>query len=132
MKTKLKRCNNCLQLQPIWKRHNKLAYCKSCWFATGLAKVKLKKVSKKQQRLNTEYSVLRLEFLAKPENQHCHAQLETCLHTTGIELTIHHSKGRGKYLLDVSTWVPLCLMCHRWVEEHPDDARLLNFTKTRV
>jgi len=36
--------------------------------------------------------------------------------------TIHHKKGRGIYLLDKSTWIGLCMGCHRWVTDNPKEA----------
>ncbi len=32
---------------------------------------------------------------------------------------VHHRKGRGLFLLDESTWVPVCAVCHRFVHDHP-------------
>ena len=86
----------------------------------------MKKVSDKQARLNAEYSKIRRDFLTDKEI--CHAKLHCCtLKTTDV----HHMKGRGKYLLDTSTWLPVCRNCHMWIEEHPIDAKELGFTISR-
>jgi hypothetical protein len=34
-------------------------------------------------------------------------------------IDVHHTKGRGKYLLDISTWVPVCRECHYFIHQHP-------------
>lgn len=86
----------------------------------------MKKVSDKQARLNTEYSKIRRDFLANKEI--CHAKLHCCtLKTTDV----HHMKGRGKYLLDTSTWLPVCRKCHMWIETHPEEAKELGFSISR-
>lgn len=82
--------------------------------------------SKKMQQLQREYSKLRKEYLSDKEM--CNAKLHCCtLRTTDV----HHMKGRGKYLLDTSTWLPVCRNCHMWIEEHPADAKELGFTISR-
>jgi len=86
----------------------------------------MKKVSDKQARLNLEYSKIRRDFLADKEI--CHAKLHCCtLKTTDV----HHMKGRGKYLLDTSTWLPVCRKCHMYIETHTEEAKELGFTISR-
>lgn len=91
----------------------------------------LKSKNNKRKLLNQEYSKLRKEFLNKLENNTCRASFSGCLKSTGLNLTIHHSKGRGKYYLDTSTWIPLCLKCHEFIELNPKLAKELNFTDHR-
>lgn len=38
---------------------------------------------------------------------------------TGCSQDVHHQKGRGKYLLDKSTWIPVCRVCHRYIHDRP-------------
>lgn len=39
---------------------------------------------------------------------------------------VHHSRGRrGNLLLDKRFWIPLCAQCHRFVHDHPEEAREL-------
>lgn len=44
---------------------------------------------------------------------------------------IHHTKGRGKYYLDVLTWLAVCRTCHMWIENNPKDAKELGFSSSR-
>jgi hypothetical protein len=50
------------------------------------------------------------------------------LHATDV----HHKKGRGKYHLDVTTWLPVCRNCHAWIELNPIDAVELGFSDSRT
>ncbi len=45
---------------------------------------------------------------------------------------IHHKKGRGKYLTEVSTFVACCFYCHRWVEENPALAKQKGLSESRL
>jgi len=62
----------------------------------------IKKVSKKRNLENKEYTKLRRRFLA--ENTTCF--IEGC---NKIADTIEHTQGRGKNYLNVETWKPCCL-----------------------
>jgi hypothetical protein len=139
LKTKLVSCAGCHKDLPAWKNHQGNRYCKTCWMkhlsvnSSGKEKKNsgIRAVSHKQEMLNKEYSKLRKEFFLSSENRKCKARLPGC---TGIRfetMTIHHSKGRGKYMLDTSTWVPLCLSCHRWVEDHPREAQEMQLSLLR-
>lgn len=135
---KLKICSACGNERPIWKNHEGNRYCKRCWARRhnpwGPPKIdgkKLRPVSKKREAQNKVYSELRRVFLNKPENGICHARLSGCTGSSQ-ELTIHHKKGRGIYLLDVSTWIPLCVSCHRWVTDHPEQAEALGLSESRL
>lgn len=137
IKPKLKTCSGCGQEKPIWKNFEGERFCKTCWSIktpTNFPKQSkaLKPVSDKRKPLDQLYSKLRKEFLNLPENFSCRAKLQGCLNVTGQELTIHHTKGRGKYYLDSTTWIPLCLTCHRWVEEHPREAKELMLSQSRI
>ena len=82
-----------------------------------------------------EYKKLRFKFLSRPENRFCKARIPgICLGTRvqGIELDIHHKKGRGKYLLDTSTWIQLCRNCHQYLENRPEIAKDLGFSEDRL
>jgi hypothetical protein len=78
-----------------------------------------------------EYTVLRREFLADPKNKCCNAKLPGCTGSNPSNLTVHHTRGRGRYYLDVSTWMCACMSCHHWIEEHPEESRELGFTDSR-
>jgi hypothetical protein len=141
IQAKQKRCDGqCQEMRPIWKNHEGNRYCKNCWLyfkadlpiKTTAAKPRqrIKPVSDKQVKLNMAYKMLRRIFLKT--NDSCLAHLPGCQNTHGEELTVHHSKGRGQYLLDISTWIPLCMSCHQWVEEHPEEAKTLNLSQSRL
>jgi predicted HNH restriction endonuclease len=49
-----------------------------------------------------------------------------------VATDVHHKKGRGKYHLDTSTWLPVCRNCHEWIETHPEDAKELGYSETRI
>ncbi len=73
------------------------------------------------------YSQLREEFLAK--YSFCKANLPNC---GKIATDIHHMKGRGKYLNDASTWLPVCRNCHHRIELFPVEAKQLGLSQSRL
>ncbi len=77
----------------------------------------IRNFSKKMQKANAAYKKLRGPYLL--EHPICHAKINNCtIHSTDV----HHKKGRGKYHLDVTTWLSTCRQCHIWIEEHPKEA----------
>lgn len=83
------------------------------------------KISDKRKIENTKYTVLRIEFLGKKENQICPI-------TGWIATEIHHTycgKDRAKYYLDVSTWLAVSRDGHNWIHDNPKEARELGFLK---
>ena len=86
----------------------------------------IRKVSAKLSKANSEYSKIRKVYLTK--HPVCHAKIHQCsLHATDV----HHKKGRGKYHLDTTTWLPVCRNCHNWIETNPADAIELGFSDSR-
>ena len=84
------------------------------------------KVSKKRQIENAKYSVLRIEFLGKPENRICPITKQP---TTDI----HHKKGRvGSLFLDTRYWVALSREGHKFVEENPQWAKENGYSLNRL
>ena len=145
MKVKLKTCSNCNQMKQIWKNHQGDKYCKDCWGKLKSSIIETKKpiikekilkkistVSSKKKAQDILYSKMRKNFLDIPENSTCKAKLPGCLGMFKQNLTIHHTKGRGKYYLDDTTWIPLCLSCHEWVETHPEKAREMGLSGSKV
>jgi hypothetical protein len=141
IQAKPKRCDGqCQEMRPIWKNHEGNRYCKTCWsyfkadqpaeLKIAKPKVRIKPVSDKQQKLNMAYSMLRKLFLKT--NDSCQGRLPGCQNTHGEHLTVHHSKGRGRYLLDTTTWIPLCMSCHEFVERNPEEAKTLNLSQSRL
>jgi hypothetical protein len=101
----------------------------SCFCCGKMVKIeaketKIKPVSKNLAADQREYSKLRKKFLE--ENPVCRVfpQLKAT--------TVHHSRGRGKYLLDVSTWVACSMEGHTKIENYPIWAREEGFTKSRL
>jgi DNA-directed RNA polymerase subunit RPC12/RpoP len=132
MKRILKKCAGCGKDSIIWKNHNGQKYCRQCSEKLlGKAK-KPAQVSIKHRKKLKEYSKMRKSFLELPQNRSCKAKLPGCTGLDPDTLTIHHAKGRGKYLLDENTWIPLCGNCHRWVTDNHKEALEtgLSFSKT--
>lgn len=68
------------------------------------------------------YAAARLPFLA------ARPKCERCQKKKAME--VHHKAGRtGKNFLDQSTWMAACPECHRWIHEHPGQARAAGFLK---
>lgn len=86
----------------------------------------IKKASKKLAKANGEYSLLRRSFMA--ENRMCKATREGCtIHATEV----HHKQGRGKNLLLVETWLPVCHNCHEWITINSAEAMSLGLSIRR-
>ena len=82
-------------------------------------------VSEKRKIENLKYSVLRIEFLGKKENQICPI-------TKQQTIEVHHTycgKDRAKYYLDVSTWLAVSRDGHNWIHSNPKEARELGYLK---
>ena len=94
----------------------------------------IKKVSKVRAALNREYMKLRAEFLA--DHPYCqwfmreHSLCEGLVLTHGgyydgsthpvpVSTEVHHVKGRGKYLLETSTWMAVSAEGHRNIHADP-------------
>lgn len=132
MKINLKTCDICGNMRPIWKNLKNKKYCKNCATRLSGNTNKRSPVSQKQKVLNREYSQLRTAFLALPENTTCRAKMQGCTGLYPETMTIHHSRGRGEYMLDQLSWIPLCMSCHRWVEENPREAKKMGLSYSRL
>lgn len=118
-----------------FKQYNSLnVYCSAaCKFKYAKPiNIKLKamkpipKVSDKRKIENAKYSVLRIEFLGKPENKICPI--------TGWPTTdIHHKKGRvGDLFLDTKYWIALSREGHQHVEDNPEWAKENGYSLDRL
>jgi hypothetical protein len=131
---KKKLCNKCNQEKLIWKNFEGSKYCKACWqkenkpISTTTKKiVKLKSKSTKLAALENLYCKLRIDYITKHST--CEARLPICT----IQATdIHHKKGRGPFLLDISTWIAVCRVCHTYIELHPIEAKELGLSENRL
>lgn len=86
------------------------------------------KVSPKRKELNKEYFALVEQF--KKDNPKCKANVnEYCTKNTEDP---HHTRGRGKYLLDVGTWLPVCRSCHIFIEANPEIAKERGWSESRL
>jgi hypothetical protein len=101
----------------------------------------IKPVSAKRARLNKVYSALRKKFLA--EHPWCEFFLEERGWDEGVvnelgvvsnhgtlfcpvkvprSADVHHKKGRGRYLLDTSTWMAVSREGHLWIHANPKES----------
>ena len=78
-------------------------------------KTPMRRVSKKRQKENKEYSVLRKGFLKKLPI------CEVCM--TAAATDVHHMDKRGKNLNEVGTWLAVCRPCHDKIHSNPSWAR---------
>ena len=131
---KKKQCDGCNQEKLIWKNFEGNKYCKLCWSKENKQSVKpikkivkIKSKSTKLAALEKLYSKLRIDYLTKHSN--CEAKLPIC---TFQATDIHHKKGRGPFLLDVSSWIAVCRVCHTWIELHPLEAKELGLSENRL
>lgn len=82
------------------------------------------KVSKKRKVEMLQYSVLRTEFLAKPENRICF--IDGCNKKAN---TIEHRAGRGINYLNVETWAGCCLEHNLELENNPELSKKYQLSK---
>lgn len=87
-------------------------------------KAPIKRVSDKLSGELDEYSIKREAFLK--------AHPRCAVYYFRKATTIHHSRGRGKYLMDESTWIPCSMEGHTRIELNPQWAREKGFTKSRL
>ena len=102
----------------------------------------IKPVSAKRVKINKIYSALRKKFLI--EHPYCqlwlseHGLVESDINACGViqwnngfnvfwkrvpkSEEIHHQKGRGKYLLDITTWMAVSSSAHRWLHDNVKEA----------
>lgn len=83
----------------------------------------IRRVSLKRAKALKEYMILRQAFLMGHPSCEI-ARKDICKGRAG---EVHHVKGRGKNLNNPMTWLATCRPCHRWIHEHPGQARVLGF-----
>lgn len=83
-----------------------------------------------------EYKKIRFKYLSKSENRFCKARIPgICLGTRvqGIELDIHHKKGKiGDLLTNTKYFLPVCRACHQFIHDNPEIAKDLGFMEDRL
>lgn len=107
------------------------------WLKRGRTPKKRKRlnpVSKKRGAAMKEYAKKRKAFLRAHPYCQGKRQMGVCSenHVGPVvhdcfnrPRDVHHVRGRGKYLLDESTWLAVCRGCHDWIHSHPLTARTL-------
>lgn len=60
------------------------------------------------------------EYLARPDNQECKANMKGC---TGKATVVHHKRGRGINLRIEKHWLPTCSFCNIEIERLDSVAR---------
>lgn len=138
MKQKLKICSGCGEPRVIWKNMGKgIRLCKECYgrSGTGVAKkpkptaYRIPAFSSKREKKNALYSAARIQFLK--DYPMCHAHIDA--HCTKYATEVHHKAGRiEELLLDQLYWLPTCHWCHKWTEEHPEEAKALGLSVSRL
>lgn len=121
---KEKACSECNTPFKLFKSTDKFCSweCKKKHIKPNLKLKPLYKIpqkSKKRQIEDVQYMALRKVFLEKPENR-------TCPITGQPTTEVHHKysgKDRGKYYLDVSTWMAISRDGHNWIHDNPKEAR---------
>ena len=89
----------------------------------------------KQSKKDRDYFKLRKQYLSEDKHKYCKAKIPGICkgrQIQGLNLTIHHKKGKGIYLLDTSTWLECCLFCHEYIHDNPTDAFLLGFSESKL
>ena len=135
-------CNGALQV--IWKNivedGQRKRFCKSCYFkkkpTTKLKRTPLPKQttpiaprSDKRAKQERVYAVLRKSFLER----HPICQMQIPGVCTGKSQELHHMAGRiGNLLLDEQYFKAGCHSCHVYVETHPEEAKALGLSETRI
>lgn len=69
--------------------------------------------SDKRKQVNRLYDARAGKF--RKDHPDCAINSPNCTKRTQ---GVHHKRGRGKYLLDESTWLPACNPCNHYVEVH--------------
>ena len=137
MKIKLKICSGCSLPKQIWKNVGRERFCRDCIgrSGTGVAKVpkpttqRIPTYSSKQAKLQALYTISRVKFLK--DHPMCHARIDARCTSKATE--VHHKAGRvGEFFLDQLYWLPTCHACHCWIELHPEEAKALGLSVSRL
>lgn len=92
------------------------------------AKKHIPRTTEKRRKESEIYNQLRIDFLR--DHPLCEAR---CIgECTRYATEVHHKKGRGKYFLQIDTWLAICPACHHWVTENSREAILLGLSLSRL
>lgn len=124
LKVKLKPCDGpCQKDKQIWKNLDGKQYCQSCWNkikpkTPAKPRTAIARTSDKRSREDRLYYAARIIYLKI--HPVCHVNLHPYCTITATD--VHHRRGRGKYYLDQTFWLPVCRGCHTFVELNPKEA----------
>lgn len=121
------RCKNCAQLAKLREGPKEQVTLVQTDSKPAKPFRVIKKVSDKQAKLNAAYNAMATVY--KKEHPMCKAQIIVC---TGYTTDVHHKKGRGEYLMDATTWLPVCRACHDWIGTHHERAMELGLVESRL
>ena len=85
-----------------------------------------KPFSDKRTEINKEYYAQSREFIK--EHPNCVVTAPGC---AGKSKDVHHLRGRGRFLLDKSTWLAVCRNCHEKIERDDKWARENGYKKSK-
>lgn len=88
---------------------------------------RLKRFSAKRRVINRDYNAEAKEF--RRLNPVCAINSPDCTKETQ---GVHHVKGRGKNLMNKSSWLPACNPCNWYVEGHHQWAVENGFKESRL
>lgn len=92
-----------------------------------LQKTPIRNKSIRKTKEDTIYKHKRELYLR--EHPLCQAKVHFC---TRLATEIHHIIGRGKHYLDDLKFLSVCRNCHEWIENHPEEAKALNLSQSRL
>lgn len=97
------------------------------------APVKAKSPIRKRSKAGAEririYSKIRAEWIVGHEL--CEMRIVT--NCSFYATDVHHMKGKiGDLLFDTRWWKAGCRVCHRYIEDHPEEARQRGLTVNRL
>lgn len=88
---------------------------------------KFRKRTKEGSKEDRLYMKLRDKFLE--DHPVCQCGRPGC---TNVATEVHHKKGHGIWYLIVATFLAVCHKCHRWIETHPEEAKKLGYSESRL
>lgn len=103
---------------------NEGRYCRLHQVQTFKSSAPIKKESDSAKEVNKEYTKRAKKFITQ------HPKCKVC----GMpSQCVHHKAGRiGENLLNQKTWLPVCLSCHKMIEENPKEAKAKGYSVSRL
>jgi hypothetical protein len=99
-------------------------YCRLHQVLSFKPSAPIKKESEDRKVINKEYRKRAKAFVKKnPKCKVCGFPSEC----------VHHKSGRlGENLMNEKTWLPVCLSCHKMIEENPTEAKQKGYSNSRL